>query len=161
MLVQPGRITSDRIGFLADTMMKFSTFENIVEQIYKHAIPTPKEQCSKNLQLSVSFAGGYMAGVLCAIVSHPADNLVSFLNNAKGATVGDVSIKSRILFIKFTFFSDNFPVHVILIVIFQAVNKLGLWGLCTRGLPLRIVMIGTLTGAQWGIYDAFKVFVGL
>jgi solute carrier family 25 phosphate transporter 3 len=22
-------------------------------------------------------------------------------------------------------------------------------------------MIGTLTGAQWGIYDAFKVFVGL
>ncbi len=33
--------------------------------------------------------------------------------------------------------------------------------LCTRGLPLRIVMIGTLTGLQWGIYDAFKVYVGL
>ena len=31
----------------------------------------------------------------------------------------------------------------------------------SRGLPLRIVMIGTLTGAQWGLYDAFKVFVGL
>lgn len=43
----------------------------------------------------------------------------------------------------------------------QAVQKLGLWGLFTRGLPLRIVMIGTLTGAQWGIYDAFKVMVGL
>lgn len=43
----------------------------------------------------------------------------------------------------------------------QAVKKLGLWGLCTRGLPLRIVMIGTLTGAQWGLYDAFKVSVGL
>ena len=43
----------------------------------------------------------------------------------------------------------------------QAVKKLGLWGLFTRGLPLRIVMIGTLTGAQWGIYDAFKVSVGL
>lgn len=43
----------------------------------------------------------------------------------------------------------------------QAVNKMGLLGLCTRGLPIRIVMIGTLTGAQWGIYDAFKVFVGL
>lgn len=43
----------------------------------------------------------------------------------------------------------------------QAVKKLGVWGLFTRGLPLRIVMIGTLTGAQWGIYDAFKVFVGL
>ncbi|KAF5770070.1 putative mitochondrial carrier domain protein [Helianthus annuus] len=44
---------------------------------------------------------------------------------------------------------------------YHAVKKLGLWGLFTRGLPLRIVMIGTLTGAQWGIYDAFKVFVGL
>jgi solute carrier family 25 (mitochondrial phosphate transporter), member 3 len=43
----------------------------------------------------------------------------------------------------------------------QAVAKFGVVGLFTRGLPLRIVMIGTLTGAQWGIYDAFKVFVGL
>ncbi|XP_058093013.1 mitochondrial phosphate carrier protein 3, mitochondrial-like [Magnolia sinica] len=113
------------------TMMKFASFETIVEMLYKHAIPTPKDQCSKPFQLGVSFAGGYVAGVFCAVVSHPADNLVSFLNNAKGASVGD------------------------------AVKKLGLWGLFTRGLPLRIVMIGTLTGAQWGIYDAFKVFVGL
>ncbi|KHN13340.1 Phosphate carrier protein, mitochondrial [Glycine soja] len=112
-------------------MMKFASFETIVELIYKHAIPTPKNECTKGLQLAVSFAAGNIAGVLCAIVSHPADNLVSFLNNAKGATVGD------------------------------AVKKLGLWGLFTRGLPLRIVMIGTLTGAQWGIYDAFKVSVGL
>merc|ERR1712183_177758 len=113
------------------TMMKFASFETIVEMLYKYAIPTPKDQCSKTLQLGVSFAGGYVAGVFCAIVSHPADNLVSFLNNAKGATVGD------------------------------AVKKMGVLGLFTRGLPLRIVMIGTLTGAQWGIYDAFKVFVGL
>ena len=77
--------------FLADTMMKFASFETIVELIYKHAIPTPKDQCSKPLQLGISFAGGYVAGVFCAIVSHPADNLVSFLNNSKGATVGDVS----------------------------------------------------------------------
>ncbi|XP_040986966.1 mitochondrial phosphate carrier protein 3, mitochondrial-like [Juglans microcarpa x Juglans regia] len=113
------------------TMMKFASFETIVEMLYKHAIPTPKDQCSKSFQLGVSFAGGYVAGVFCAFVSHPADNLVSFLNNAKGATVGD------------------------------AVKNLGLWGLFTRGLPLRIVMIGTLTGAQWVIYDGFKVFVGL
>lgn len=56
-------------------------------------------------------------------------------------------------------FVHYFELHHILL--FQAVNKLGLMGLCTRGLPIRIVMIGTLTGAQWGIYDAFKVFVGL
>jgi hypothetical protein len=75
-----------------DTMMKFASFETIVEMIYKHAVPTPKSECSKSFQLGISFAGGYIAGVFCAIVSHPADNLVSFLNNAKGATVGDVSI---------------------------------------------------------------------
>ncbi|XP_077212147.1 mitochondrial phosphate carrier protein 3, mitochondrial-like [Tasmannia lanceolata] len=113
------------------TMMKFASFETIVEMLYKYAIPTPKEQCSKTLQLGVSFGGGYIAGIFCAIVSHPADNLVSFLNNAKGATVGD------------------------------AVKNLGLLGLFTRGLPLRIIMIGTLTGTQWAIYDGFKVFVGL
>lgn len=71
------------------TMMKFASFERIVEMGYKHAIPTPKEQCSKTLQLGVSFASGYIAGVFCAVVSHPADNLVSFLNNGKGQTVGD------------------------------------------------------------------------
>jgi hypothetical protein len=31
---------------------------------------------------------------------------------------------------------------------------MGWFNLFTRGLPLRIVMIGTLTGLQWGIYDA-------
>ncbi|KAL8140037.1 hypothetical protein V2J09_006058, partial [Rumex salicifolius] len=98
---------------LGDVRFHVASFEMIVELLYKHAIPTPKDQCSKQLQLGVSFAGGYIAGVFCAIVSHPADNLVSFLNNAKGGTVGD------------------------------AVKKLGLWGLFTRGLPLRIVVIDT------------------
>ncbi|MCO5595139.1 hypothetical protein L7F22_049177 [Adiantum nelumboides] len=113
------------------TMMKFACFEKTVELLYHYAVPVPKSECSKATQLGVSFAGGYIAGVFCAVVSHPADNLVSFLNNSQGATVG------------------------------EAVKKMGILGLCTRGLPLRIVMIGTLTGAQWGIYDAFKVFVGL
>uniref|UniRef100_A0A0E0KBL3 Uncharacterized protein n=1 Tax=Oryza punctata TaxID=4537 RepID=A0A0E0KBL3_ORYPU len=114
-----------------DTMVKFACFETIVELVYKHAVPKPKDECSKPLQLAVSFAGGYIAGVFCAAISHPADNLVSFLNNAKGATMAD------------------------------AVRTLGVWGLLTRGLPLRIIMVGTLTGAQWATYDAFKVFVGL
>ena len=38
---------------------------------------------------------------------------------------------------------------------------MGLVGLATWGLPLRILMVGTLTGAQWGIYDSFKLFIGL
>ncbi|KAF3327911.1 Mitochondrial [Carex littledalei] len=68
----------------------FASFETVVQMIYKHAVPKPKSECDKTTQLGISFAGGYIAGILCAVVSHPADNLVSFLNNAKGATVGDV-----------------------------------------------------------------------
>jgi solute carrier family 25 phosphate transporter 3 len=34
---------------------------------------------------------------------------------------------------------------------------MGWFNLFTRGLPLRIVMIGTLTGLQWGIYDACEM----
>ncbi len=113
------------------TMMKFATFESTVEALYKYAVPIPKEECTNVTQLGISFVAGYLAGIACAIISHPADNLVSFLNNAKGATVA------------------------------QAVEQMGIPALFTRGLPLRIVMIGTLTGAQWGIYDSFKVFIGL
>ncbi|CAA6674617.1 unnamed protein product [Spirodela intermedia] len=45
---------------------------------YLHAIPTPKDKCNKSLQLSMSFVGDYVF-----IISHPADNLVSFINMPK------------------------------------------------------------------------------
>jgi solute carrier family 25 (mitochondrial phosphate transporter), member 3 len=41
--------------------------------------------------LVVTFAAGYIAGVFCAIVSHPADTVVSKLNQAKGASAFDVA----------------------------------------------------------------------
>jgi solute carrier family 25 phosphate transporter 3 len=113
------------------TMVKFACFENTVVALYKNVIPKPKSECSKSEQLGVSFLAGYIAGVFCAVVSQPADNMVSKLNATKGATVSGIY------------------------------KEMGLVGLFTRGLPLRIVMVGTLTGLQWGIYDAFKVYVGL
>jgi solute carrier family 25 phosphate transporter 3 len=113
------------------TMMKFGAFENTVQALYKYVVPKPKSECNKTEQIGVSFAAGYIAGVFCAVVSHPADNLVSKLNATKGATAG------------------------------QIIKDMGWAALLTRGLPLRIVMIGTLTGLQWSIYDAYKVYVGL
>ncbi|DBB03677.1 TPA: Mitochondrial phosphate carrier protein 3, mitochondrial, variant 2 [Trebouxia sp. C0006] len=113
------------------TMMKFAAFENIVQALYTNVVPKPKSDCSKTEQLGVSFAAGYLAGILCAVISHPADNLVSKLNASKEATIGGV------------------------------INEMGWWQLATRGLPLRIAMIGTLTATQWAIYDSFKVYVGL
>ena len=70
--------------------MKFASFENTVEMLYKHVIPTPIEQCSTPVEVGVSFTGGYIAGIFCAVISHPADNLLSFLNNSKGAAVAEV-----------------------------------------------------------------------
>ena len=37
-------------------------------------------------QLVVTFIAGYIAGVFCAIVSHPADTIVSKLNKDETAT---------------------------------------------------------------------------
>lgn len=75
------------------TMMKFACFERTVELLYKHVVPKPRADCSKGEQLVVTFAAGYIAGVFCAVVSHPADVVVSKLNQAKGSSALDVAKK--------------------------------------------------------------------
>jgi solute carrier family 25 phosphate transporter 3 len=61
------------------TMTKFATFEETVKVIYK-TMGKPKEEFGQLTQTGVSFLGGYIAGIFCAIVSHPADVMVSKLN---------------------------------------------------------------------------------
>lgn len=68
------------------TMMKFACFERTVEALYKHVVPKPRAECSKSEQLVVTFVAGYIAGVFCAIVSHPADSVVSLLNKDVGSS---------------------------------------------------------------------------
>ncbi|KAK9501153.1 hypothetical protein O3M35_002244 [Rhynocoris fuscipes] len=75
------------------TMMKFACFERTLELLYKYVVPKPRSDCSKGEQLVVTFAAGYIAGVFCAIVSHPADTVVSRLNKEKGASALDVAKK--------------------------------------------------------------------
>ena len=75
------------------TMMKFACFERTVELLYKYVVPKPRSECTKPEQLVVTFAAGYIAGVFCAIVSHPADTVVSKLNQEKGSTALDVARK--------------------------------------------------------------------
>jgi len=112
------------------TMMKFACFEKTVETLYAYVVPKPRDQCTKSEQLVVTFAAGYIAGVFCAIVSHPADTIVSKLNQSKGSTAAGVA---------------------------KELGFMGLW----KGLFARIIMIGTLTAAQWFIYDAVKVALHL
>jgi len=117
------------------TMMKFAMFENTVRTIYSKVLTSPKESYSKATQLSVTFISGYWAGIFCAVVSHPADTIVSKLNNRQskgniGQAVGEI---------------------------YREIGFSGLW----RGLGARILMVGTLTGFQWWIYDSFKTKMGL
>src|ERR1700753_2377520 len=113
--------------------MKFASFETVVEMIY-HRLPGKKSDYGKGAQTAVSFTAGYIAGILCAIVSHPADVMVSKLNAERQPGESFGGAMSRI---------------------YKKIGFPGLW----NGLPVRIVMIGTLTGLQWMIYDYFKIFV--
>lgn len=115
------------------TMAKFFFFEKIVQLFYTHVFTAPKETYGKTTQLGVTFASGYLAGVVCAIVSHPADSLVSQMGKEanRGKSVGVIA------------------------------SEVGLMNLATKGLGTRVIMIGTLTGFQWWIYDTFKATMGM
>jgi solute carrier family 25 phosphate transporter 3 len=113
------------------TVVKFVAFERVVEAFYSNIFTAPKDTYSKTTQLGITFASGYVAGIFCAIISHPADTIVSKLNQSNTATIGGI------------------------------VREQGIVSLATKGLAARIVMIGTLTGLQWWIYDTFKAAVGL
>lgn len=117
------------------TMVKFTLFEKTVAQLYK-SFGKPKSEYTSLQQTGVSFLGGYIAGIGCAVVSHPADVMVSKINSEKSASESMGHALSRI---------------------YLRIGFVGLW----NGLPVRIFMIGTLTGFQWLIYDSFKVYVGL
>jgi len=41
------------------------------------------------------------------------------------------------------------------------IEEQGWYRLCTKGLGTRVLMIGTLTGLQWWIYDSFKTALGM
>merc|ERR1712212_1316606 len=72
------------------TMMKFACFEKTVVALYDYVVPKPRDQCSKTEQLMVTFAAGYIAGVFCAIVSHPADSVVSVINKSPEKSAGQI-----------------------------------------------------------------------
>jgi len=122
------------------TIIKFMAFERIAEALFR-MMPKPKNELSKPEQMGVIFTAGYLAGILCAVVSHPADTLVSKINKLK--MEGSMTDKVKYIY--------NGTAEQ------PGIGFKGLWS----GLGTRIVMVGTLTGAQWFLYGAFKAAVGL
>ena len=115
------------------TIAKFVCFEKMVDFSYANIWTEPRESYGKATQLTVTAFSGYSAGVVCALVSQAPDNLVSQMAKAEnnGKTFSQIA------------------------------QEVGARNLFFSGLGPRIFMIGTLTAAQWFIFDAWKTANGL
>jgi len=118
------------------TMAKFAVQGRAAEMIYKRLGADPTTS-SNQTNVSVSLVSGVIAGVAAAIVSHPADTLLSKINK-KGAG-GTGSTSTRLL---------------------NIAREMGFVKLCLTGLPARCIMVGTLTAGQFGIFDSVMAAVG-
>merc|ERR1712050_713667 len=88
-------------------------------------------------KMGVSLTSGVIAGVAAAIISHPADTLLSKINKkGAGGEGGMVTRLGRIA------------------------GEIGLVKLCTTGLAPRCVMIGRLTAGQFFIFDSLMPVMG-
>jgi len=111
------------------TMAKFAVQGWAAEKIYA-GINLDSKTATGSQKMGVSLSSGVIAGVAAAIISHPADTLLSLVN--KEGAGGTGSIVSRL---------TNLAVEV------------GPAKLCLTGLGPRCVMIGSLTAGQFGIFD--------
>jgi len=100
---------------------------------YDNIFTEAKESYSLQTKLGITFVSGYLAGIICVLVSHPADNLISLLGKKENSGKG----------------------------LIQLISDYGIKYLYTKGLGTRILMVGTLTGFQWWIYDSFKSSMGI
>ena len=119
------------------TMAKFAVQGTAEISIY-NSLPTKRENLSRGSKMGVSMTSGFIAGVAAAIISHPADSLLSKINK-KGAG-GDGSMISRLM---------------------NIAKETGFVKLCTTGLGPRCVMIGTLTAGQFLIFDTLMPIMGV
>ncbi|KAG0170316.1 Cu/Pi carrier [Apophysomyces sp. BC1034] len=117
------------------TMTKFAVYEFAIEKILK-SLETPKDQLDPSALVAVDLGGGIIAGTAAAIISQPADTLLSKINKQRG--VEGQSVTSRLM---------------------TMAGQLGPKGLFL-GLGPRIVMVATLTAGQFAIYGDIKRVLG-
>lgn len=118
------------------TMAKFAVQGSAADAMYASMGKTPAE-LSSGSNLGISLASGVIAGVAAAIISHPADTLLSKVNKAGAG--GDGPMMTRLA---------------------NIAKEVGFVNLCTVGLLPRCVMIGTLTAGQFGIFDTVMSALG-
>ncbi|RYO97441.1 hypothetical protein DL764_007319 [Monosporascus ibericus] len=115
------------------TMSKFVVYEKVAEAIYRKY---PKNTLSDGMQTAVNLGSGLIAGMAAAVVSQPADTMLSKINKTKG--LPGESTTSRLI---------------------KIAKDLGVKG-SFAGLGARLVMVGTLTAGQFAIYGDIKKALG-
>ncbi|KAK3110781.1 mitochondrial phosphate carrier protein [Teratosphaeriaceae sp. CCFEE 6253] len=116
------------------TMAKFVVYEKVVEAIYANFVD--KTTASSGLNTTVNLGSGLIAGFAAAIVSQPADTMLSKINKSKG--LPGEGTTSRLI---------------------KIAKELGIRGSYT-GLGARLFMVGTLTAGQFAIYGDIKRVLG-
>lgn len=114
-------------------MSKFVVFEKVSEAIFRQY---PKNTLSDGAQTAVNLGSGLMAGFAAAIVSQPADTMLSKINKTKG--LPGEGTTSRLI---------------------KIAKELGIRGSYT-GIGARLFMVGTLTAGQFAIYGDLKKALG-
>jgi len=115
------------------TMAKFVVYEKVSETVYRSI---DKNSASDGTKTIVNLGSGLIAGFAAAIVSQPADTMLSKINKTKG--LPGESTFSRLVKIG---------------------GELGLRG-SFGGLGARLFMVGTLTAGQFAIYGDIKRVLG-
>lgn len=115
------------------TMAKFVVYEKVAETVYQYV---DKATTSDGMQTTINLGSGLIAGFAAAIVSQPADTMLSKINKTKG--LPGEGTTSRLI---------------------KIAKELGLKGSYT-GIGARLFMVGTLTAGQFAIYGDVKKALG-
>jgi solute carrier family 25 phosphate transporter 3 len=118
------------------TIAKFVVQDFAQESIYNVAAPDRK--VSGGTKFGISLTSGVIAGVAPAIISHPADTLLSKINKAGEGGEGSMFVRMG-----------------------RIAAQQGIANLCLVGLPARCVMIGGITAGQFGIFDTMLPVMGV
>jgi len=114
-------------------MAKFVVFEKVNEAVYTFV---DKSKTSSAMQTVYNLGSGLMAGFAAAIISQPADTMLSRINKTKG--MPGEGTTSRLI---------------------KIAKELGLRG-SFGGIGARLFMVGTLTAGQFAIYGDIKKALG-
>lgn len=114
-------------------MAKFVVYEKVAEAIYGYV---DKSKASTATNTTINLGSGLIAGFAAAIISQPADTMLSKINKTKGAP-GEGTATRLIKIAKELGFRGSFA-----------------------GVGTRMIMVGAITAGQFSIYGDLKKTFG-